>query len=394
MINKILKGLGLLGITVFGRPKDLKAIEELGEILKRRIAVKICKESLLRVNECCPTSRWKWFKQGQEPQKRCNLHIPQIYEICHSTGLRKNQYCPIWTEESFCPDKVPKICDYHKAKPPKPPKLIIKDNMLYFHNDGIEPFVGIGASSRKMLERELNLIGTEEEKRLWKEYGGTWKILEETYNYGLNYIRTNVVEDLDLVEAVVSWCYEHGIVIELTFDFQKQFPSPRIVFDRLQPYPCVLWEMGNEFSEKTTAEIIRNMLAWIDWLRSQGAIVSAGGFGAGQEGWADYFYKQNPNHQVAQVHRHWTPAWIKKYIDMGYIVGRNEYFDLGDEVDPGFGFNTFQNIMIESINAGAQLVNYYVFVDAFFGPTQGRSWFSDYAYWAGQYCKNLNSNPA
>ena len=252
----------------------------------------------------------------------------------------------------------------------KPPKLLVKNGLIYFGNDGTERFLGVGVWRREALLLEIGQNGY-----TWDWCGDNYSLSwaeNEFLKYGLNYLRTDICNNPKLIRNFCERMYKNEVVVELTLrDGDRNLGNIEAIIEATKDLDNIIYEVFNEmYSEEDVHEAIN--LAY--QLRNQGLIVSGGAIGAGGEQWADYAKERGLYDIVSiiQVHRHWPMPnhedndWILKYTCFNKPIGRNEFFDRRK-----LGLLKTKFIFEKSIEHGAQLVNYYGFRMPGFGSKCG-----------------------
>lgn len=188
---------------------------------------------------------------------------------------------------------------------------------------------------------------------------------DEIAKYGLNYVRHDVCNDLELMQAHLDWAVEKKIVVEWTLDGVGGNNNIEAIVERFGHHPNIIMEVFNEMY--SDADVSR-ALHWANYLHERGVICSGGAIGAGGEEFCFKFFNERPPVDIIQTHRHWPypgheeDDWIILFTESedpyfnSKPAGRNEFFDIKEH-----GLEIMEFIFKISLKHGAQLINYYGF---------------------------------
>ena len=260
-----------------------------------------------------------------------------------------------------------------KPEPPKPDKAIksfeVRNGKFIVNG---KPIILIGCSRWKALFLE---------KKWWNNWGveNLAEYENELIKSGINYVRHGTMPDYGFVRQHCKRMMKAGIIVELTiYNSQVNYHmgDPYEAIDATIDLDNVFYDVHNEFLDHYDVDII---VPLIEYIRSKGGICSAGAWGHSPNGqrYSEMFDPIGSSNQIISVHREWTTGWITKYLGHSKPVIRNEYFDLRNSI----GFGGMKRIMKETIEAGAQGCQYFMFND--------NIWRERLAF-AGDYCKKLN----
>lgn len=96
---------------------------------------------------------------------------------------------------------------------PDPPKLTIQDDKLYFLDGGKEQFLGVG-----VWRREALCLETGQEGYTWQRCGQNYSLTwaeREFHKYGLNYLRTDICNNANLVRDFCERMYKKTLSLSL-----------------------------------------------------------------------------------------------------------------------------------------------------------------------------------
>lgn len=151
----------------------------------------------------------------------------------------------------------------------------------------------------------------------------------------------------------------------------------------------VFFDAHNEFCDDFN---VSKIIEIIQKIKDKDGLMSAGAWGYYAYAQQNYelFHKQCNFHDIESVHREWDTASIEKALKFDKPVIRNEYLA---RWSPILNLEETKRIMKETIEAGAQGVQYYGF--AYEGLPGLKQWDSfDYGEmpkFAGNLCQQLNS---
>jgi len=251
-----------------------------------------------------------------------------------------------------------------EPEPPNPPEkpsaLKIHGNEIFFKDGGLKKFIGVG-----VWRREALLLETKQEGHTWPDCGQKYSLAwceSEFHKYGLNYLRTDICKDTQLLFDFCKRMAGKDVIVELTLrDGDRDLGSIDETIQATKNLKNIIYEVWNEMY---SLEDVQEAVSLAKKLKKQGLIISGGAIGAGGEKWATEAANAGLYElvDIIQVHRHWPyPAhenndWVLKYKDHNKPIGRNEFFDRKK-----LGLEKTRFIFEKSIQHGASLVNYYGF---------------------------------
>jgi len=275
------------------------------------------------------------------------------------------------------PPEPPEPPEPTPPEPPEPPptlkpaKLAIHDGVLCYKDGGTEPIILIGCSRWKALFLE---------KKWWNNWGvaDLEEYESELIKSGINYVRHGICKDMGLWRQHCIKMGKNGIIVEVglyNHGLIDQMGDYRQAVDATIDLPNVFYDAHNEFCAVDNINKVREIIKYVN---DRGGICSAGAWGHCTNGreYSDRFDPIKSDNQIISIHREWTKDWIKQYLGYDKPVIRNEYFD----IDTSLGFAGMKRIMKETIEAGGQGCQYYMF---------DYNW-RERLRFAGSYCKEIN----
>ena len=306
------------------------------------------------------------YKKLNRVKKRWEARALKWEEIA---GMRQENHLDCLGELSKCEEKLEECED--KPEPSKAIKSLAIQGGKFIVN-GRETIL-IGCSRYKALFFE---------DESWEDWGvaNLEEYESELIKSGINYVRHGTGKDMGLLRKHCIKMGDNGVFVEVGFynyGLRERMGDYRQAVKATIDLPNVFYNAHNEFCAACNIDKAREIIKYVN---DKGGICSAGAWGHSPNGQecSKMFDPINSDNQIIAVHREWTKGWIIKYLGHDKPVIRNEYFD----INKSLGFAGMKRIMKETIDAGAQGCQYFMFND--------NTW-RERLVFAGEYCKRKNN---